>query len=141
MAPTSRSKASMKGRPQPKHGKKTAVQPSRLLTRRRPTFRATSPESIAGSGSIYEASQASEPPEGYTDINNAALKAVLDAHITPCTQLPETVRAELMDSTCPGAVISAGFSMDWNLDAYSGGMANPALGSGSLLDVSAYPSL
>ncbi|OWZ75547.1 hypothetical protein C365_06113 [Cryptococcus neoformans Bt85] len=177
MAPTSRSKASMKGRPQPKHGKKTAVRPSRLLTRRRPTFRATSPESIgeqievqleghstpeappspgessicsfffanhsspsrahnerrpspAGSGSIYEASQASEPPEGYTDINNAALKAVLDAHITPCTQLPETVRAELMDSTCPGAVISAGFSMDWNLDAYSGGMANPALGSG-----------
>ncbi|OWT38402.1 hypothetical protein C362_03750 [Cryptococcus neoformans Bt1] len=130
MAPTSRSKASMKGRPQPKHGKKTAVRPSRLLTRRRPTFRATSPESIAGSRSIYEASQASEPPEGYTDINNAALKAVLDAHITPCTQLPETVRAELMDSTCPGAVISAGFSMDWNLDAYSDGMANPALGSG-----------
>ncbi|OXL07186.1 hypothetical protein C348_04469 [Cryptococcus neoformans Gb118] len=146
MAPTSRSKASMKGRPQPKHGKKTAVRPSRLLTRRRPTFRATSPESIgrpspAGSGSIYEASQASEPPEGYTDINNAALKTVLDADITPCTQLPETVRAELMDSTCPGAVISAGFSMGWNLDAYSGGMANPALGSGSLLDVSAYPSL
>ncbi|OXH29674.1 hypothetical protein J008_04217 [Cryptococcus neoformans] len=130
MASSSRSKASTKGRPQPKHGKKTAVRPSRLLTRRRPTFRATSPESIAGSGSIYEASQASEPPEGYTDINNAALKAVLDAHITPCTQLPETVRAELMDSTCPGAVISAGFSMDWNLDAYSGGMANPALGSG-----------
>ncbi|OXH08978.1 hypothetical protein C370_04385 [Cryptococcus neoformans A1-35-8] len=131
----------MKGRPQPKHGKKTAVRPSRLFTRRRPTFRATSPESIAGSGSIYEASQASEPPEGYTDINNAALKTVLDADITPCTQLPETVRAELMDSTCPGAVISAGFSMDWKLDAYSGGMANPALGSGSLLDVSAYPSL
>ncbi|EAL20406.1 hypothetical protein CNBE5290 [Cryptococcus deneoformans B-3501A] len=60
--------------------------------------------SPAGSGSIYEASQASEPPEGYTDINNAALKAVLDAHITPFTQLPKTVRAELMDSTCPGAV-------------------------------------
>ncbi|UOH84391.1 hypothetical protein LQV05_001191 [Cryptococcus neoformans] len=127
MASSSRSKASTKGRPQPKRGKKTAVRPSRLLTRRRPIFRATSPESI-GSGSIYEASQASVPPEGYTDINNAALKAVLNAHITPFTQLPETVRAELMDSTCPGAVISASFSMDWNLDADSGCMANPALG-------------
>ncbi|OXH34969.1 hypothetical protein J008_02463 [Cryptococcus neoformans] len=31
--------------------------------------------------------------------------------------------------------------MDWNLDADSGRMANPALGGGSLLDVSAYPSL
>lgn len=58
--------------------------------------------SPTGSGSVYEASQ--EPPEGYTDINNAALKAVLDAHITPFTQLPETMRAELMDSTCPDAV-------------------------------------
>ncbi|OWZ35053.1 hypothetical protein C356_05200 [Cryptococcus neoformans c45] len=86
MASSSRSKASTKGRPQPKHGKKTAVRPSRLLTRRRPTCRATSPESI-------------------------------------------------------GAVISASFSMDWNLDADSGCMANPALGGGSLLDVSAYPSL
>ncbi|OXG17110.1 hypothetical protein C367_05150 [Cryptococcus neoformans Ze90-1] len=138
MASSSRSKASTKGRPQPKHGKKTAVRPSRLFTRRRPTCRATSPESI-GSGSVYEASR--KPPEGYTDINNAALKAVLNAHITPFTQLPETVRAELMDSTCPGAVISVSFSMDWNLDADSGCMANPALGGGSLLDVSAYPSL
>ncbi|OXH25928.1 hypothetical protein J008_05214 [Cryptococcus neoformans] len=68
-------------------------------------------------------------------------EAVLNAHITPFTQLPETVRAELMDSTCPGAVISVSFSMDWNLDADSGCMANPALGGGSLLDVSAYPSL
>ncbi|OXL09250.1 hypothetical protein C348_02283 [Cryptococcus neoformans Gb118] len=155
MASSSRSKASTKGRPQPKHGKKTAVRPSRLLTRRRPTCRATSPESIgeqievqlerhftfqahpspgessvgshppspalshvsyvshadlsvhsplsnhsspsrahnegrpspAGSGSVYEASR--EPPEGFTDINSAALKALLDAHITPFTQLPE----------------------------------------------------
>lgn len=46
MASSSRSKASTKGRPQPKHGKKTAVRPSRLFTRRRPTCRATSPESI-----------------------------------------------------------------------------------------------
>ncbi|OXG89825.1 hypothetical protein C346_02140 [Cryptococcus neoformans D17-1] len=89
MASSSRSKASTKGRPQPKHGKKTAVRPSRLLTRRRPTCRATSPESIAGSGSVYEASR--EPPEGFTDINSAALKALLDAHITPFTQLPEMV--------------------------------------------------
>ncbi|OXC82605.1 hypothetical protein C344_05150 [Cryptococcus neoformans AD1-7a] len=144
MTSSSRSKASTKGRPQPKHGKKTAVRPSRLFTRRRPTCRATSPESIgrpspAGSGSVYEASR--EPPEGYTDINNAALKALLDAHITPFTQLPEMVREELMDSTCPGAVISAGFSMDWNLDADSGRMANPVLGGGLLLDVSAYPSV
>ncbi|OXG14341.1 hypothetical protein C361_05641 [Cryptococcus neoformans Tu259-1] len=119
MTSSSRSKASTKGRPQPKHGKKTAVRPSRLFTRRRPTCRATSPESIgrpspAGSGSVYEPSQ--EPPEGYTDINNAALKKVLDAHITPFTQLPKMVREELMDSTCPGAVISAGSSMAWNLE-------------------------
>ncbi|AAW43964.1 conserved hypothetical protein [Cryptococcus deneoformans JEC21] len=36
---------------------------------------------------------------------------------------------------------SADFSMDWNLDADSGRMANPALGGGSLLDSSAYPSV
>lgn len=58
--------------------------------------------SPTGSGSVYEPSQ--EPPEGYTDINNAALKEVLDAHITPFTQLPETARAELMGSTCPDTV-------------------------------------
>ncbi|OXM77279.1 hypothetical protein C364_04834 [Cryptococcus neoformans Bt63] len=58
--------------------------------------------SPTGSGSVYEPSQ--EPPEGYTDINNAALKKVLDAHITPFTQLPETARAELMGSTCPDTV-------------------------------------
>lgn len=46
MASSSRSKVSTKGRPQPKHGKKTAIRPSRLLTRLRPIFRATSPESI-----------------------------------------------------------------------------------------------
>ncbi|OXM78369.1 hypothetical protein C364_04310, partial [Cryptococcus neoformans Bt63] len=32
MTSSSRSKASTKGRPQPKHGKKTAVRPSRLFT-------------------------------------------------------------------------------------------------------------
>lgn len=58
--------------------------------------------SPTGSGSVYEPSQ--EPPEGYTDVNNAALKKVLDAHITPFTQLPETARAELMGSTCPDTV-------------------------------------
>ncbi|OXB38181.1 hypothetical protein J007_02038 [Cryptococcus neoformans] len=41
---------------------------------------------------------------------------MLDAHITPFTQLPEMVRAELMDSTCPGAVISVDSSMAWNLE-------------------------
>lgn len=49
-------------------------------------------------------SPASEPPEGYPDISNAELKAMLDAHITSFIQLPEMVRAELIDSTCADAV-------------------------------------
>lgn len=49
-------------------------------------------------------SPASEPPKGYPDINNAELKAMLDAHIAPFIQLLEMVGAELMDLTFPDTV-------------------------------------
>lgn len=74
--------------------------------------------SPAGSGSVSEASTGSERPEGYTNINNASLKALLSAQIPLFTQLPETMRAELIDSTCPDVVDVDSWAISMSPDYY-----------------------
>lgn len=48
--------------------------------------------------------QAEEPHEGFTDINNADLKALLAVSVTPFSVLPETLKMQLINSTSPDVI-------------------------------------
>ncbi|OXB37778.1 hypothetical protein J007_02454 [Cryptococcus neoformans] len=107
-------------RPQRNSRMEVVVQPPRLIIRRRPRVRAASSESIGEQietpspnlshvsyASVHSQSpehsssshQAEEPHEGFTDINNADLKALLAVSVTPFSVLPETLKMQLINST------------------------------------------
>ncbi|OXG97842.1 hypothetical protein C345_01494 [Cryptococcus neoformans A2-102-5] len=48
--------------------------------------------------------QAEEPHGGFTDINNADLKALLAVSVTPFSVLPETLKMQLINSTSPDVI-------------------------------------
>ncbi|MGV8048638.1 hypothetical protein PJP07_31030, partial [Mycobacterium kansasii] len=45
--------------------------------------------------------QAEEQREGFTDIDNASLKALLAVSVTPFSLLQENLKTVLINSTCP----------------------------------------
>ncbi|UOH83668.1 hypothetical protein LQV05_006402 [Cryptococcus neoformans] len=106
-------------RPQRNSRMEVVVQPPRLIIRRRPRGDTSDEEWSLGSqtpspnlshvsyASVHSQSpehsssshQAEEPHEGFTDINNADLKALLAVSVTPFSVLPETLKMQLINST------------------------------------------